>query len=117
MRTAIYRYKFGAAQRGLTWALTEAECKALFLAECHYCGAEPANQMAPSSGSKHGGFTYNGIDRIRNDEGYTLHNVVPCCFICNRAKNTLNYDEFITWLAAASSKALREATARALLCA
>lgn len=41
---------------------------------------------------------YNGIDRVNNNEGYTLLNSLSCCIICNRAKNSLSYGEFIEWV-------------------
>ena len=38
-----------------------------------------------------------GLDRIDNSKGYEMDNVVPCCFLCNRAKNRMSYAEFIEW--------------------
>ena len=40
---------------------------------------------------------YSGIDRIDNAAGYTEGNVVACCRICNRAKETLSVQEFAEW--------------------
>jgi hypothetical protein len=48
---------------------------------CVYCGG-----MLPESGC--------GLDRINNNLGYTLNNVVPCCGACNQIRNVhLTYDE------------------------
>jgi hypothetical protein len=43
-------------------------------------------------------FRYNGIDRIHNDIGYVEYNCVPCCIICNRAKNSMPYEDFVDWI-------------------
>lgn len=41
---------------------------------------------------------YNGIDRVDNNQGYTLKNSAPCCSTCNMAKRTMPKDEFISWI-------------------
>ena len=41
---------------------------------------------------------YSGLDRINNEVGYTRQNVVPCCIICNRAKNSMPFKDFIDWI-------------------
>lgn len=46
-----------------------------------------------------GAFTYNGIDRLNNDEGYTVENTVTCCSVCNRAKHTMGFEAFRAWIA------------------
>lgn len=43
-------------------------------------------------------YTYNGIDRVNNDIGYIKNNCIPCCKICNRAKNSMSYDDFLNWI-------------------
>lgn len=43
-------------------------------------------------------FRYNGIDRMDNDIGYIESNCVPSCIICNRAKNSMPFEEFMEWL-------------------
>lgn len=40
----------------------------------------------------------NGIDRIDNNKGYTIDNVVPCCKMCNQAKNDYTLQEFQDWV-------------------
>lgn len=103
MRTQIRRYKRQAAERLLCWELTELECRELFAAHCHYCGAKPSNMCRPSNGSKYGGCFYSGIDRIDADQGYRPGNVVPACFTCNRAKSVLGYRQFIEWIGRCSA--------------
>lgn len=98
MRKRLAVYRRSATYRHLEWALTEVECKCLFLADCYYCGTQPSNFSGPTTGSKSGGFTYNGIDRLDNATGYVAGNVVSCCYICNRAKNCMSYEEFRAWI-------------------
>lgn len=66
---------------------------------CHYCGHKPTGEdrdLTPLTLS----YTdcYNGIDRKDNSLGYQTDNVVPCCAICNRAKNNMDYKDFIDYL-------------------
>ena len=64
------------------------------------CGCYKRERMSNISKSEHynGDFIYSGIDRKDNEIGYTLKNCVPCCIICNRAKNSLSFDEFLAWI-------------------
>lgn len=48
---------------------------------CHYCG--------------YAIFTI-GLDRIDNSDGYRIGNVVSCCSLCNRSKNNLSAEKFIS---------------------
>jgi hypothetical protein len=41
---------------------------------------------------------YNGIDRKNNRLGYFSANVVSCCVVCNKAKRTMPYEEFVAYL-------------------
>lgn len=88
-------YKGSARRRGHAWELGDDDFDRLVSQNCHYCG------IAPSSLSVYGlsQFTYNGLDRVDNDLGYTRRNVVTCCAICNNAKKDLSYDEFMAWIA------------------
>ena len=43
-------------------------------------------------------YIYNGIDRIDNNKGYTIDNIVPCCHICNQAKSSFTLQEFQDWI-------------------
>jgi len=47
---------------------------------CHYCGVKPKRI---------------GLDRVDNNEGYNIWNVVRCCKECNVAKNNRTVKEFI----------------------
>lgn len=48
-------------------------------------------------GVEHSTYTYNGVDRVNNSDGYTIKNCVPCCAICNYAKRDLSETEFVAW--------------------
>jgi len=39
-----------------------------------------------------------GIDRMNNEVGYIITNVVPCCKICNWCKSNLTIQEFREWI-------------------
>ena len=68
---------------------------------CHYCGR--VNTNSSTVPSKTGvplikNFRYNGLDRIDNSIGYVPSNCVSCCFVCNRAKQSMPYSEFVRWM-------------------
>jgi hypothetical protein len=86
-------YRAGAKARGLDFSLTDQEFDDLTSRPCYYCGAPPANCAAART--HHGHFIYSGIDRFRNDLGYTRDNCVPCCGTCNRNKGTMSGSQYI----------------------
>lgn len=87
-------YQRSAAQKHLSWHLSFEEFLNLTQTNCHYCGVEPTNTFS----HRQADFRYNGIDRIKNDVGYTRENLVPCCWICNRAKLNMTYEQFLEYL-------------------
>lgn len=92
----IYKiYKEQAKNRKLIFDLSFELFLKISQQNCHYCGLKPSNRQ--SATGNNGDFIYSGLDRKDNSKGYTLDNVVPCCKICNRAKNNLSYDSFIEW--------------------
>ena len=96
MRAAMGRYKANAIRRKLEWDLTLEQFAEITKKDCHYCGAKP-NNIAIGKGCN-GDYIYNGIDRIDNNKGYTIDNIVPCCKICNYAKRKLTLQEFQDWV-------------------
>lgn len=97
-------YKKAAKKRGLEFSLSEKEFHSLVQEECHYCGSPPT--LIKKGTAQHSFnvlYRHNGIDRKDNSLGYTLENSLPCCSICNHAKHTLSYDEFIAWVQKASN--------------
>jgi hypothetical protein len=54
---------------------------------CFYCDAKPTNTSQDI-------FIYNGLDRVDSSLEHTINNVIPCCWICNRAKNNRSIEKF-----------------------
>ena len=94
----ICRYKSSAIKRNLEWQLSDDDVQTIMVLRCHYCGIEPKQMLRHNNWSKHRDpVLYNGIDRVDNSRGYVPDNVVPCCKVCNRAKDTMTQEEFISW--------------------
>lgn len=91
----ISAMKRGAKNRGLRWGLTDKQVASLTKRPCYYCGARPSQVSSPTPDT--GAYIYNGLDRVDNDEGYVEENVVPCCKMCNYAKQTMTVGEFKAW--------------------
>jgi hypothetical protein len=88
-----------ARRRGLPWALTESDFRRLIKEDCFYCSSPPetiSRNKAYGARKTESTVVYNGIDRQRNAEGYTLQNVVPCCRLCNFAKRDLSVESFLS---------------------
>ncbi len=95
---SIYNtYKWGAEKVGREFNLSKEDFRLLTSSNCHYCGCPPFN--IKKKRSPYGiDYIYNGIDRKDNKKGYTLSNCVSCCKICNQAKHTFSYGEFVAWI-------------------
>ncbi len=87
-------YKSNAEMRGYEFKLTIEDVKNIVILNCFYCGVEPSNTIR----RRYYKFNYNGIDRFNNKIGYTIENTVPCCKMCNIAKNNNSYEEFAKWV-------------------
>jgi len=74
----------GAKRRGYSFMLTFEDCSGLFLDNCHYCGKHSVEEVK-----------IHGLDRVDNEKGYSIDNVVTCCEQCNVAKATQTYEDFI----------------------
>ena len=61
------KYKHRDKQAGFVYDLTLEQAKALMSLPCFYCCQPEAR----------------GLDRISNDLGHELKNLVPCCGTCN----------------------------------
>ena len=92
----FHRMRYSAKRRGHIWDLSNPQVKRITAQACYYCGVEPAQQR--SRKDLNGAYMYNGLDRVDNEKGYTLENVVPCCGNCNFAKRTMRQDEFLAWI-------------------
>ena len=79
----VKRYSTYFDTRGLKNTMVHDEFKELFDCPCFYCGSFPPENKSW------------GIDRLQNKEHYYYDNCVPCCTICNFAKGTLGFHEFL----------------------
>lgn len=73
-------YKHSAKEKGKEFAITRDQFMALWQKPCYYCSAT---------------IKTIGIDRVNNEIGYTVENIVPCCALCNYAKRGLSKSEFV----------------------
>jgi hypothetical protein len=89
-------YKNSAKRRNLDFTLTIDEFDSLAQRNCHYCNRPPEQVVRRAYGN--GEYIYNGVDRVDNSKGYVVENCVPCCKICNRAKDIMPEDEFLSWI-------------------
>jgi hypothetical protein len=86
MKREYKRYVRDCRRRNIFWELTIEQFHTLTSSNCTYCGRAPAQKAR--------NYTYNGIDRLNSDQGYTLGNCAPCCKECNGIKsNRLNPEE------------------------
>lgn len=75
------KYKYGAKLRDLNFSLTKEEFMTFWQVPCFYCGDS---------------IETIGLDRMDSSKGYTLDNVVSCCFPCNEFKRRRDYSQFVT---------------------
>ena len=80
------QYKNSATSRKVEFTLSREDVRRFIRLPCRYCGRVPADEH-----------DYNGLDRLKNDTGYTPENVVACCIRCNRAKYQLSETDFLVW--------------------
>jgi len=73
-------YKRGASKRNLCFELTLEQFSKYWENNCYYCG-DKINGI--------------GLDRINNDVGYKLDNILPCCGTCNIMRNRVRQQDFI----------------------
>lgn len=108
--SAIYSvYKRSAKDRGLFFNLSLEEVADLIQQPCFYCGSPPSN-IHTYTGRRDGDIiiAYSGLDRVDNQKGYITENVVPCCKVCNIAKNNTNVKEFLSWIRRVYKYSFRE---------
>lgn len=93
LKSCYYIYRRGAMKRNLDFDLTIEQFNEITHRDCYYCGKKPSNSHLRSKGN--GAYVYNGIDRIDNNKGYTMGNIVPCCKKCNFMKAGSGIDDFV----------------------
>ena len=86
IKVKFREYYNRSKKKNITFHLTYKCFSMLCKRNCYYCGLEPKEKP-------------NGIDRYYPNKGYTVGNVVPCCWDCNRAKSNKDPDEFDDYIA------------------
>lgn len=84
-------YVNNAKIKNLEWRIGKDVFLFLSQSDCAYCDIEPQVRGTHNGHS----LSYNGLDRVDNNKGYVVPNVVPCCKKCNWMKNTYSREEFI----------------------
>lgn len=77
---AAYRYYVGkktALKMGREWSISFEDWQKIIQRGCFYCKTSLENIRGYS------------LDRIKNNIGYRLDNVLPCCKACNTIKSNL----------------------------
>lgn len=78
--------KGSAKARGINVNLDVNKYQYLIDQGCSYCGSNLSEEK---------GYC---LDRIDNNKGYIISNIVACCKICNRAKSDMTIDDFMEWI-------------------
>ena len=92
----VGKYKKSAKERGLDFLLNIEQIRILTSSNCYYCGCVPKKEI--KTRGNNGNYFYNGIDRIDSSKGYSIENVVPCCYKCNVAKSNYTREDFLSWI-------------------
>jgi hypothetical protein len=87
-------YKKRAKKKNLEFNLTVDEFYRLVQLKCFYCHSNLQSKRG-YRGDRSIKVPYNGLDRVDNLKGYTLENVVTCCWICNQWKKNFSVKDFI----------------------
>jgi 5-methylcytosine-specific restriction endonuclease McrA len=95
-------YKSNAVKRNREFLLTQEDFRELTSKNCTYCGQVPSN-ISLKIGKHietimHNQYIYNGLDRVNNELGYVISNVVTCCKQCNVAKHDMTHLNFLTYI-------------------
>lgn len=93
-------YKRRAKRFNYDFDLSKSVFKKLTSENCYYCGSEPSMiykhkvQDVSERALLNSQYTYNSLDRIDSDKGYTEDNVRPCCKMCNVMKLDHTEEDF-----------------------
>jgi hypothetical protein len=79
IRGKYCKYRKGALKRNLLFNLSEEEFSKYWKKPCSYCGSN---------------IETIGIDRIDNNLGYDINNIISCCELCNWMKRDMTQQEF-----------------------
>lgn len=81
-RQRWHQFKRAALLRQKTFNITYEQFANLIGAACYYCNNELGKKVETGS----------GLDRLDNNIGYEITNVVSCCTFCNKLKSNLFSD-------------------------
>jgi len=87
-------YKSAVIHKGRKFEIEFEKFRQIVSSNCHYCGVSPGSIPKKSTAT----YARNGIDRVDSGIGYITGNMVPCCWMCNRAKSDSIYEDFIRWI-------------------
>lgn len=73
-------YRRAATKRGWSFKVTYEQFMSFWQKPCVYCGED---------------IETIGMDRMDNEKGYEISNIVPCCTWCNYAKRQLSREMFL----------------------
>lgn len=93
----FYDYRRNCQRRGIEWDIDRETFTILVQLPCYYCGTTPQTVTRLRRGKEDKGDVtppHVGLDRVINELGYSLDNVVPCCATCNNTKGTMHLVEF-----------------------
>jgi hypothetical protein len=76
-RSRFNSAKKNSFERGKNWNISFEDFQKLIILPCYYCNNELGTLENYGS----------GLDRVDNDLGYSIDNVIPCCKICNSTRN------------------------------
>jgi len=96
-RSAETQYRINARQRNIPFELSSETVTRFFKGDCYYCGSPPSTSHKLRRQNPRY-FLRNGIDRLDNDKGYIVGNVVSCCATCNFAKREMSSSKFVAWI-------------------
>jgi hypothetical protein len=94
LTTLFNNYRQSAKRRNLKFDITRGIFHELIISNCYYCGDVPKLEKN-SYNLFNDRLFYNGIDRVDNNKGYLLDNIVPCCKNCNFLKKDIDQKEFL----------------------
>lgn len=98
------RYKGNSKQKNRNFELTKEEFKSLIFQNCFYCDRPPSQKEKSTFKT----LNYNGIDRVDNNRGYELDNVVTCCGLCNKMKLNFTQEDFFQTIKRIFKKHIKE---------
>lgn len=93
-RRLFSKAKASAKNRNLSFSLDLDTYSKLTESPCAYCGSKGSNELT-YLGMK---WRWNGLDRIDNDFGYEVDNVLPCCSFCNSIRGPMKFETWVDFL-------------------